>query len=169
MRTLLVKGELDVAPLDLDAVIRDVVALTHSDAILNGVRVSLQLDEGLPRVRGDKVQLQQVVLNIMVNAFDAMAQSLDGERSLVIGATLNGNGAVQVSVCDTGIGLAPDQADRIFEAFYTTKRDGLGMGLSISRSIITAHGGDLRAENNPGGGTTFYFTVPIYDHDFVTQ
>jgi two-component system sensor kinase FixL len=114
-------------------------------------------------VRGDRVQLQQVVLNLVLNAFDAMKDCPAHEREVVVRGELDGACAVRVAVHDHGIGLDREKqkADKIFQPFYTTKRDGLGMGLSISRSIIEAHGGNLWAENNPDRGATFFFTVPV--------
>jgi two-component system, LuxR family, sensor kinase FixL len=114
----------------------------------------------LPDVRGDRVQLQQVVLNLLLNAFDAMKDTHPGKREVIIRAQTNSTRVVEISVRDHGIGLTSDNLAKIFDPFYTTKRDGLGMGLSISRSIIEAHGGRLWAENNADRGATFYFTVP---------
>jgi PAS domain S-box-containing protein len=160
MRALVKKEQPAFAPLDLAGVIRDVTALIHSDAILHGVRIVLEVDPGLPPVRGDKVQLQQVVVNLLLNAFAAMRDTPANERVVAVRLQLEGVLTVKVSVRDAGTGLAGDKLDQIFQPFYTTKRDGLGMGLSISRSIIEAHGGRLWAENNSDRGATFYFTVP---------
>jgi two-component system sensor kinase FixL len=113
-------------------------------------------------VRGDKVQLQQVLLNLLLNAFDAMKDCPANEREVVIEAGQNGRRMVEVAVRDHGTGLTSDKLEKIFQPFYTTKRDGLGMGLSICRSIIEAHGGRLWVENNkPDHGATFCFTVPV--------
>jgi PAS domain S-box-containing protein len=161
MRVLVRKEELAFASLDVAGVVSDVVALVHSDAILHGVRILLELNTGLPPVRGDKVQLQQVVLNLLLNAFDAMKDCAATERHAVVRAERDGAGMVRVAVGDHGTGLRAENLDQIFQPFYTTKRDGLGMGLSISRSIIDAHGGRLWAEKNPDQGATFYFTVPM--------
>jgi two-component system sensor kinase FixL len=106
------------------------------------------------------VQLQQVVLNLLINAFDAMKEAIATERNVKVRAKTNGGGTVEVSVRDHGTGLTSDELAKIFQPFYTTKREGLGMGLPISRSIIEAHGGRLWVENNPDRGATFYFTVP---------
>jgi two-component system sensor kinase FixL len=106
------------------------------------------------------VQLQQVVLNLLVNAFDAMKDAPARERKVVVRAKTNGAGTVGISVRDHGIGLTSDELVKIFQPFYTTKREGLGMGLPISRSIVEAHGGKLWAENNADRGATLYFTVP---------
>ena len=161
MRALAKKEAPEFAPLDLASLIRDVVVLLHSDAILQNVNIALELDDDVPAVRGDKVQLQQVVLNLMLNAFDAMKDSPMSKRSVKLRLEDNGAGLVQASVRDRGTGLSGDKLDKIFEPFYTTKREGLGMGLSICRSIIETHGGRLWAENNVDSGATFNFTVPV--------
>src|SRR5262245_13772009 len=161
MRAIVKKQEIAFVPLDLSSVIRDVVLLVHSDAILHNIRVSLELDPSLPPVRGDKVELQQVVLNLLLNAFEVMKDCPANEREISLRAAMDGADVVRVEVCDRGTGIGSDDLDKIFQPFYTTKRDGLGMGLSISRSIIEAHGGRLSAENNPDRGATFYFTVPV--------
>jgi two-component system sensor kinase FixL len=112
-------------------------------------------------VRGDKVQLQQVMLNLLLNAFDAIRDRAETDREVKVRGQRQDAHLVRVGVRDRGSGLAADKLEQIFQPFYTTKRDGLGMGLSISRSIIEAHGGRLWAENNPDRGATFYFTVPV--------
>ena len=160
MRTLVKKEQLEFAPINIAGVIRDVVQLVHSDGILRNIRVEIECQEGLPSARGDRVQLQQVVLNLLVNAFDAMKDAPASERKVVMRAKTNGADTVEVSVRDHGIGLTSDELVRIFQPFYTTKRDGLGMGLPISRSIIEAHGGRLWAESSVDRGSTFYFTIP---------
>jgi two-component system sensor kinase FixL len=161
MRALVKKEELAFASLDLTDVIREVELLVHSDAALHSIRVILDLIPGLPPAHGDKVQLQQVVLNLLLNSFDAMKDCMVNEREVNVQAELEGEGVLRVAVRDRGPGLRGDKLDKIFQPFYTTKRDGLGMGLSISRSIIEAHGGRLWAENNLDRGATFYFTVPV--------
>ncbi len=160
MRTLVKKEELEFAPLDLGNVVSDVVLLSHSDATLHNIRVALEITSGLPAAWGDKVQLQQVLLNLLLNAFDALKNSPVDERSVAVQADLDGASMLKVAVRDRGTGLNGEVAN-IFQPFFTTKRDGLGMGLSISRSIVEAHGGRLWAENNQDRGATFYFTVPI--------
>ena len=163
LRALVRKEHLEFAPLVLANVVNDVVLLLHSDAILHNVRILVEINADLALVRGDRIQLQQVVLNLLLNAFDAMKDNPVHEREVVVRGGLDGTNSVKVAVQDRGIGLDNEKqkADKIFEPFYTTKRDGLGMGLSISRSIIEAHGGQLWAENNPQRGATLYFTVPI--------
>jgi two-component system, LuxR family, sensor kinase FixL len=161
MRALVKKEDVEFAPLNLAEVIQDVARLVHSDAVLLNIDIALELNSGLPLVRGDRIQMQQVVLNLMLNAFDATKDSPVNERQVVLQMEQDKAGAVRVAVRDRGIGVNGDSLDKIFQPFYTTKRDGLGMGLSISRSIIEDHGGRLWAENNSDRGVTFYFTVPV--------
>lgn len=163
MRALVKKEELEFAPIDISSAIGDVVQLVHSDGILRNIRVEIECQDGLPSVRGDRVQLQQAVLNLLINAFDAMKEATAKERNVVVRAKTNGAGTVEISVRDHGVGLTSDKLAKIFQPFYTTKREGLGMGLPISRSITEAHGGRLWAENNADRGATFYFTVPAMD------
>jgi two-component system sensor kinase FixL len=160
IRALVKKEELAFARLDLVSVIRDVVSLVHSDAILRNVQVQYQAGDEVPPVSGDRIQLQQVILNLFFNAFDAMKDCRVDQRQVSVRVDSAGAGKVEVSVRDSGIGLTSDKLDRIFEPFFTTKKDGLGMGLSISRSIVEAHGGRLWVENNPDRGATFCFTLP---------
>src|SRR5258707_2593435 len=143
----------------IDDAIREVIALTRAEAANNSVSVRIQFAEGLPPVQGDRVQLQQVMLNLIVNAIQAMSGILEGPRELFI-STRDEPDGVSVEVRDSGPGFAPAALDRVFEAFYTTKPGGLGLGLSICRSIIEAHNGRLWASANVPRGATFEFTVP---------
>ena len=161
MRALVKKEEIDFASLDLASLIREVALLVHSDAILQNIKISLTLDDELPTVLGDKVQLQQVVLNLLLNAFDVMRDCSAPEREVKLHAEPYGGTLVKVAVSDRGTGVSLDKLDKIFQPFYSTKGEGLGMGLSICRSIIEAHSGHLWAENNPDRGATFYFTLPV--------
>jgi two-component system sensor kinase FixL len=161
LRALYKKEALAFAALDLPSVIDDVVQLVHSDAVLHNVRIALDADADLPPARGDKVQLQQVVLNLLRNAIDAMKDCPINDREMLVRAQRQDGGFLRVAVGDRGRGLTADKLDKIFQPFYTTKRDGLGMGLSVSRSIIEAHGGQLWAEINADRGATFYFTVGV--------
>jgi PAS domain S-box-containing protein len=158
----LVKKEKDAEfrPVDLAELVRVVIALVHSDAILHDVRIVLDMEERLPCVAGDPIQLQQVVLNILLNAFDAMKARPRGSRKVEVRLEGAEAGMNRVAIRDSGPGFAGDELNRIFEPFYTTKREGLGMGLPICKSIIEAHRGRLWAENNPDGGATFFFTLP---------
>jgi PAS domain S-box-containing protein len=161
MRSLVKKQEVEFAPVDVAGLIREVATLVHSDAILLNVKLAVETADGLPVVQGDKVQLQQVVLNLLLNAFDAMKECPPTERQVKLSIEHKDAGLIQTAVSDRGPGLSSDKLNKIFEPFYTTKKEGLGMGLSICRSIIEAHGGRLWAENNPDRGATFYFTLPV--------
>jgi len=144
---------------DLNEIIREMMVLLYSEAIEFGVIVRTKLAADLPQVMGDRVQLQQVLMNLMINSIDAM-KDVDGTRELTIKSQRTENGQVLISVSDTGAGLPPQQADKIFDAFFTTKPDGTGMGLRISRSIVESHGGRLWASDNSPRGATFQFTLP---------
>jgi C4-dicarboxylate-specific signal transduction histidine kinase len=148
--------------LQINEAIREVMALTSSEANGKGVSVRLQLAEDLPLIKGDRVQLQQVMLNLVINAIDAMSAVDDGPRELTVSTATNEPGAVLVAVRDSGPGIAPKHIERLFEPFYTTKAGGMGMGLSICRSIIEAHGGRLWASANVPRGASFEFTVPVH-------
>jgi PAS domain S-box-containing protein len=161
MRAMVKKEELDFTSIDIATLIRDVVMLVHSDAVIRSVRVFIDIAESLPPILGDRVQLQQVLLNILLNAFDAMQEYGPHDREVRLKAYREGSRWIQVAVADKGPGLSADKLEKIFQPFFTTKGEGLGMGLSICRSIMEAHGGRLWAENNPDRGGTFYFTVPV--------
>ncbi|QCP52663.1 PAS domain S-box protein [Trinickia violacea] len=148
--------------LQINEAIREVNALTSSEASRNGVSVRMQLAQDLPLVKADRVQLQQVMLNLMINAIDAMSAVDDGPRELTISTAMNEQDAVLVAVRDSGPGIAAENIERLFEPFYTTKATGLGIGLSICRSIIEAHGGRLWASANEPRGAIFQFTVPVH-------
>jgi PAS domain S-box-containing protein len=149
--------------LEINQVILEVVALIRTKIAENNILLHTQLAKLLPTVRGDRVQLQQVVLNLFINAIEAMSESSDVvPRELWISTESSESGGIRVSVQDSGPGLSPDTAERLFETFYTTKSDGLGIGLSISRSIIEAHHGQLRATANTLRGAVFEFTLPAY-------
>ena len=145
--------------LDLNEAITEVIALTHSEATKTGVRISTQLAPCLPRIHADRVQLQQVMLNLIVNGIQAINDVADGQRDLVV-TTEGTEDSLRVGVQDTGPGLSPETLERLFEPFYTTKPNGMGMGLSICRSIIEAHGGRLWASANAAQGAVFQFTIP---------
>jgi C4-dicarboxylate-specific signal transduction histidine kinase len=146
--------------LQINEAIREVMALMASDANGSGVSVRMRLSEDLPFIKGDRVQLQQVVLNLVINAIDAMS-AIDGLRELTISTAMKESAAVLVTVRDSGPGVAPEHVERLFEPFYTTKASGMGMGLSISRTIIEAHGGRLWASATLAHGAVFQFTVPV--------
>jgi len=151
---------------DLNAAINEVIGLAHSAIIKNGVSVETRLAEGLFPVQGDRVQVQQVVLNLVLNAVEAMGPVEAGARELVISTEQTKTGGARVAVRDSGPGIDPEHLERVFEAFYTTKPSGTGMGLSICRSIIDAHGGRLWAEANASRGAIFQFTVPSAESEW---
>jgi C4-dicarboxylate-specific signal transduction histidine kinase len=158
-RLLFKKGTPERELVDIREVIREMSVLLHSEAARYGVTLRTELAATLPQVMGDRVQLQQVMMNLMMNGIDAM-KGIDGRRELAVKARQGEDERVLVSVSDTGIGLPPQQAERIFDAFFTTKVHGTGMGLSISRSIVESHGGRLWAANDTPSGASFYFTLP---------
>jgi PAS domain S-box-containing protein len=147
------------APLDINDLIREVVVLAEGETRRTHARVRTELAGDLPRVVGDPVQLQQVVLNLLLNGLDAMSAVVERPRELVVRTQREAADRVHVAVQDSGSGIDPQHADRMFEAFYTTKPSGMGMGLSISRSIVEQHGGRLWVVPNDGPGTTFHFTI----------
>lgn len=159
LRSFLRKEKMEVKPLDLNAALREIAVLLRSDARQYGITTSLELDPQLPAVLGDKVQLQQVMLNLVMNAFEAIKECQTPERSVRI-RTWSQREEILAAVTDSGKGIAPEEIEHIFRPFYTTKPLGLGLGLSLCRSIITNHRGRLWAENNPNGGATFYIRLP---------
>jgi PAS domain S-box-containing protein len=149
---------------DINEAVLEIVELTRGEMTNNAVSVKLQLAESLPAVQGDRVQVQQVILNLLINAIEAMSAMSEGPRELLISTGESEPGDVLVAVRDSGPGLAPESADRLFESFYTTKPGGLGMGLSICRSIIEAHKGRLWATANIPRGEVFQFTLPTFSY-----
>jgi signal transduction histidine kinase len=150
----------DTQQLDLNEVVNDVIKILRGDLVRRGVTVTKRLASGLPSVRGDRVQLQQVVLNLILNACDAMRDNAPGDRQVIV-TTARCDAGVQLSVEDVGTGIAPDQLSSVFEPFVTTKTSGLGLGLSLCRSIVRAHEGQLSAENNQVRGVTFRCILPL--------
>jgi len=160
LRTMLRKGELELVALNVNDVVREVAHLVRNDTVLRDIPVHLELAANLPLVLGDRAQLQQVVLNMVQNGLEATSAS-NGAHGLVIRTSAAGGKDVVVAVEDSGTGIAMDDVDRLFQPLYTTKADGLGMGLAIARTIVGAHNGQLRAANNAAGGATFEFTLPV--------
>jgi len=158
------KADLDRVSVSMSSLIGDMLTLVGAELRLNGIHPVLALDDALPWVHVDTIQIQQVIVNLIRNALEAMVDRPPSMRSLTVTTTPR-SGLVEVAVRDSGAGLATEDLDRVFDAFYTTKDDGMGMGLAISRSIIEDHGGRLWAERNPDGGSTFRFTVPVADGD----
>lgn len=159
IRALLKKAVPEKARLDINEVIGGVLALAKTEADRQRIQVQVELGEHLPAVLGDKIELQQVVLNLMSNGMEAMASIIDRSRVLVVQSQLENSGEVSVTVRDSGVGLPAHEMGSLFDAFFTTKPGGMGMGLPISRSIIEAHGGKLWATSNPTCGATFQFTL----------
>jgi two-component system, LuxR family, sensor kinase FixL len=160
MRELLRKGESEMSYLDLNALVRDVRRLLGSDTVIRDVNIALDLDAGPAMVNGDRVQLEQVLLNLLLNAMEAISEQTGGDRTVVVRTRAADGQTVLASVEDSGPGLRRGTQQMVFEPFYTTKRTGMGMGLAIARSIIEAHGGSIWAENT-GRGATFHFRLPL--------
>jgi C4-dicarboxylate-specific signal transduction histidine kinase len=160
IRALVTKAPPRKDRLDINDTIREVIALTRSELRSSGTSLRTQLADGLPLIPGDRIELQQVMLNLILNAVEAMSGSDEGSRELLISTDEDGANGVRIAVRDRGPGLRPESVDRLFDAFYTTKPDGMGMGLSICRSIIEAHGGRVWATTNLPQGAAFQFTLP---------
>jgi signal transduction histidine kinase len=159
MRGLLQKRELQAQPIDVNELSEDTIALVRPDAMSRDIRIELESTEGLLPIRGDRVHLQQVLLNLLLNGMEAVASMPSDRRSLVVRTSQN-NGTVTLAVKDAGVGISADRVTEIFEPFYTTKGEGMGMGLTIALSIVEAHDGRMSAENNADGGATVWFSVP---------
>jgi signal transduction histidine kinase len=160
LRALFSHEEYTLEPLDMNEVTRELLVLTLSDLQRNRITLRYELAQNLPIIRGDRVQLQQVILNLVRNASDAMAEVHDRRRQLLVKTEPDDGDGVRVSVQDTGAGIDPENINKLFEAFYTTKSDGMGIGLSVSRSIVERHHGRLWAKPNDGPGATFSFSIP---------
>lgn len=161
-RALATRAAPERTPLTVNTLVRDAVQLIQRELATHDVLLRLELDAGLPPVAADRIQIQQVIINLLVNAVQAMAQPGSPERSITLRSFREG-GFVAISLSDTGPGIPPETAARLFEPFFTTKREGMGMGLSICRSIIESHGGQLTHTSPPGGGAVFRFTLPVHD------
>jgi C4-dicarboxylate-specific signal transduction histidine kinase len=159
IRLLCKKGTPQRELVDVNEVIQELIVLLRSHITRYFISVRMELAADLPQVSGDRVQLQQVMMNLMMNSIDAM-KDVDGTRDLAIMTQRAENEQLLVSVSDTGVGLPPEQADQIFNAFFTTKPHGTGMGLPICRSIVESHGGSLWAANNHERGASFYVSLP---------
>jgi signal transduction histidine kinase len=161
IRAMSKKGALERAQLNINKAIEDVIPLIRREINVHGVSLRLDLASSLPLVDGDRIQLQQVIMNLLMNGIQAMSAVTDRHRELRIRSREHGPDQILVAVEDSGIGIEPEHAARLFNAFFTTKPDGMGMGLSICRSIIEAHGGRLWASTNVPHGATFQFTLPL--------
>lgn len=158
IRALTRKAPLRKEPLEINGAVGEVIELTRGEAVKNGVLVEAELAHGLPLIQADRVQ--QVILNLIINAVQAMSTIREGARRLLISTGKTEADRVLVAVQDSGPGLAPANLEHVFDAFYTTKPNGMGLGLSICRSIVEAHNGRLWASANTGPGATFQFTLP---------
>jgi PAS domain S-box-containing protein len=161
MRELLRKRELELKPIDLNAVTSDVLRLVDGEAHRRGVEIEKQFADTLPVVRGDEIHLQQVLLNLILNGMEAMSESSESNRRITIRTACEGKDNVEVAVEDSGPGIPSERLPLLFDSFFTTKTHGMGLGLSIVRSIVEAHGGRIWAENNSGRGACFRFTLPV--------
>jgi C4-dicarboxylate-specific signal transduction histidine kinase len=162
VRTLANKTSNEKVLLKVNDVIGETITLVQRELSSHRVALRTELAPALPAILGDRIQLQQVVINLVMNGLEAMQSVTDRPRELVIRSDQDGAQLVQVTVTDSGAGISAENADRLFNAFFTTKSSGMGMGLSICRSIIEAHGGRMSATNNAGPGATFQFTLPLH-------
>lgn len=169
IRSLARKNPLRKDALEVNEAIVEILTLTRGEAMRSNVSVQTQLAEGLPLIQGDRVQLQQVILNLIINAVEAMSGVGEGSRKLLIGTRKDASGRVIVAVQDSGPGLSLESVERLFESFYTTKPGGMGMGLSICRSIVEAHGGRIWATPNAGPGITMQFSLPTDDQPTASE
>jgi signal transduction histidine kinase len=160
LRALFARKSTGTEPVDLNEATREVVALSVNELQRNRISLRTEFASDLPLITGDRIQLQQVILNLLVNASAAMSGVEDRARRLLIRTERDAADSVRLSVQDAGVGIAPEDTDRLFEAFYTTKSTGMGIGLSVSRSIIENHEGRLWAMANEGPGATFSFSIP---------
>jgi signal transduction histidine kinase len=162
LRSLLKRRQLDLLPLSVTSLVQETAALLRSDAIARNVVLEVATDAELPVIRGDKVHLSQVLINLVVNAMDAVADQPAPRRKVILHARAAEAGWVEVVVTDAGHGISAEAADRLFDPFFTTKENGMGMGLSVSRTIVQAHGGRITAENSPDGGAVFRVMLPVF-------
>jgi len=165
LRILSAKGEAERIPLDINQVINDVLPLVQREALDHNVSLLIEADSDLPAVLGDRVQLQQVVLNLVMNAIEATSDVTDRPCRVLVRTFLSEDGQVVVAVQDTGHGINPEDADRLFSPFFSTKSDGMGMGLSICRSIIEGHDGQIWASQNMDHGANLQFALRAYRED----
>jgi len=164
LKTLLKKSVPEMKPLDINVVVNETVLILATDATVRNIILKSEHENDLPFVSADRIQIQQVLLNLISNGFDALDNNNE-KREIVIRTKRLDTNTITVEVTDSGCGIPADNLPKLFTHFFTSKPDGLGMGLSISRSIIEKHGGKLDVKNNSGRGTTFYFTIPVDKKD----
>jgi signal transduction histidine kinase len=165
VRALAKKSDMETTRLELNQVVNEAVALVDRELIQHRVSLQTELAPALPEILGDRVQLQQVIINLLMNGIEAMEPVTDRPRNLLIRSGKDDTGQLILSVTDSGIGISAENANRLFNAFFTTKSSGLGMGLSICRSIVEAHGGRMSASSNEGPGATFQLLLPLHRED----
>ncbi|MBB6095265.1 signal transduction histidine kinase [Povalibacter uvarum] len=161
LRKLLTKREVQMESVDLNEIARTALLLIKADAARRGIAVTTKLDGDLPHVQGDPVHLQQVLLNLIVNAMDSMSEVPADDRRLEIATRRRDTRSIEVSVIDSGAGVKASELSRLFDSFYTTKPQGMGLGLSIARAIVQTHGGNIWAQSNGARGAAFTFTIPM--------
>jgi two-component system sensor kinase FixL len=160
IRNMATRHEPELVALDLNEVVEEALLFVREELEARSIKLSVELDAGLPVILGDRVQLQQVIVNLLVNSVHAVTHALGPIRRITLSTRADENGAVGFSIHDSGRGISDENLDRVFESFFTTKEGGMGIGLAICRSIIVAHGGSITASNQTGGGAQFQFTIP---------
>jgi C4-dicarboxylate-specific signal transduction histidine kinase len=165
VRALANKTDMERVPLDVNDIVREVIALVRRELVSHSISLRTELAPDPPMILGDRVQLQQVMINLVMNGIEAMEPVTDRPRELVIRSGQDDAQRIRVSVTDCGAGISHEDADRLFKAFFTTKSAGMGIGLSICRSIVEAHGGRISASRNRGAGATFQFVLPFHQED----
>jgi signal transduction histidine kinase len=161
VRALVGRREIQPIPLDLNRVLLETLKLVRHDAHRRGVNLVQELADDLPEIHADPVQVEQIMLNLLLNAMDAMNDTPEASRRIVVRSSRNGGNSVEASVEDSGHGIPPEELGRVFDSFFTTKEDGMGLGLALARSIAEAHGGSLVPENNASTGATFRLILPV--------
>jgi two-component system, LuxR family, sensor kinase FixL len=160
IRNMATRHEPELIPIDLNEVVNEALLFVRDELESRSIKLSVKLGAGLPVVPGDRIQLQQVIVNLLVNSIHALTQAEGPTRRIMLDTSADEDGAVGFSIRDSGPGISDENLDRVFESFFTTKQDGMGIGLAICRSIITAHGGSIAASNHPGNGAQFRFSLP---------